>query len=326
MPRPKLAVLQEHTAELILGIIAVGSGLLIPALEEQFDSTGLAVAAVGVQITAAIYLLKYEFFSRLSNLLDERLELYNAIGKIATLDQRTDSLVMKRANEAVERCRQTLGELMIGRVRDSADTIFHLISNEIEAASSSIRAVHVGHTVDHIARWSEGHMKNYYRKNVALVGKVKVQRIFVLYRDKIINSETGKIHTSVLKVLRQQDRDKINVFVAWDGEVKEKSYIEDLVIVDERVVEYGVDAGGFVSSDWPDRDAFLNFDRRRVQEFVSQFDRLKSFAFPLAEWLEGEQGSNTGRSCSRRNYGQYRERSRRVSRMTKTRLTAGVFP
>lgn len=290
MKRPILATIQEHTAELILAIVAVGSGVLVSALEKPTNSTGLAVAAVGVQLAAAIYLLKYDILTRITDLLNERLELYSAISKISELDQHGNPLLMERATQAIERCRHTLGDLMNGRIRDSADSIFHLISDEIERAKSSISAVHVGYTVEHISRWNDGHMKNYYRKNVAAARRLKVVRVFVLYRKHIVDQHTGKVDQSVLAVLRQQRSDNIRVLVAWDEEVKEKSYLEDLVIIDDRVVEYGIDAGGFVSSEWPDREAFLSFDPQRVKEFLSRFKRLESFSAPLEEWIVANPG------------------------------------
>lgn len=284
--KSRFTVLQEHTAELVLGIIAIITAVLVAYLGTPANSVSLAVAAVGIQIAAALYLLKYQIFSRLSELLDERLELYDAISKIATLDQRSDYLLLGRANQAVEKCRRTLAELMNGRVRDSADSIFHLLSEEIRKASYQIRAVHVGHSVGHIERWSEGHMRSYYKLNAATAKRLKFERIFVLYRDEVIDPQAGKVYLSVLNVLKRQYIDGIKVFVAWDTEVKEKSYIQDWVVVDDRVAEYGIDAGGFVSSDWPDREAFLSFDKRRIQELTSRFERLQSFSSPLEDWLE----------------------------------------
>jgi hypothetical protein len=261
--------LHAHISEFVLGSLSFLIGIGFIFTKGKDEPEGYIIAAVGLQITIALFLLKSEIHSK----LDEKLELYRLLSGIHHPE------LLDQGHEVIENCKESLRQLANGKYRDRADRIFYSIADKIANARKEVLAVHVGWTVTHIEAWNSPHMARYYEKNKEAVKRgVKVKRIFILFKETLWNSETDCLDESVSRVLNRQQRDGIDVLVVWNHDVEEKTYIQDWVMVDAKWVEYGAEAGGFVSSGWSHKDAVLSVNSHKLRTYFNKFKRLEGYA------------------------------------------------
>lgn len=275
--------LRAHVSEFILGLTSFILGLLFILIKGQDEPVGYIIAAVGLQLSTALFLLKNEIYSK----LDEKLEVYRLLGAIHYPE------LQEHAHEAIENCKTSLRQLAEGKIRNRADLIFHSIAEKVMNAKREVLAVHVGWTVKHMEAWNDPHMSNYYEVNLNAVKRnVRVRRIFILHRGELVNPETDKLYEGVTQVLNKQKQDGIDVMIAWDHVIEEKGIIQDWIMIDKEWVEYGMDAGGFVSRGWSDKDAFLSVNPRKLKEYRNKFRMLERYT---AKWSsEGTKHLSSG--------------------------------
>ncbi len=287
MARSPIAVVRQHVAEIVLAVEAIITASAMTQLSGEQHLVAVAVASVGIQIATAVFFLKHEVFTRLSEILDDRLQVYADFFRIAARDTSNDddSLLVVRAKEAIQQCQSTLAGLAEGRIRDRAEIIFNLLSGEIEAAREQIRAVHVGYTLEHMTAWNLPYMLNYCHKNCEAAKRdVGVERLFVLYKETALDSN-GDLRKEIANVIAHQEACGIEVLVAWDSDITDKGNIQNLVVIDKRLAEYDMDPGGFVSPNFPFREAYIHFDSPNVRQWTERYERLKACSLNLAEWL-----------------------------------------
>jgi hypothetical protein len=276
--------IRQHAFEFILGILSALVGLAVAFVKGSPE--GYIIAAIGLQVAAALYKIKTEIHTKVG----DKLEVYSLMEKIQ------DPILGGHARTAMENCKGSLKQLTEGKIRDRADLILHSIIEMISQARSEVLAVHVGRTVEHISKWQTSvHMRTYYTKNLeALSRGVKVQRIFILSEEHLCDpvgdglNREDRLCKAVVEVLDQQWQDGIDVYCAWESDILQTDFSLDMIVVDEKWVEYGMGAGGFVGSEWmSNKYAFLSANKTDIEEHVKEFNLLKTYA---NEWkVRGKQ-------------------------------------
>lgn len=271
--------LKQHIPELIVGMFSIVTSLATVIIRGRDDLLAYIVALIGCQLTIAVSLLKSEMdskFERLSNVMNQRLELYSVFSKI------TYPGLRQRAAETIDNATEVLKKLADGIVEDRADRIFHLLADAILEARSEILAVHVVRTLPDIAAWNRPPMSFYYKRIVEAVRrKVKAKRVFILFKTAL-DPHTGP---EVRKVLQQQKQDGIEVLVLLEELFNDKSYIKDLAVIDRKVAEYSLGERDFVSNNPVNRIAYFTVDRDDVERYVETFNILERSAVELDKWL-----------------------------------------
>ncbi|HEX2205526.1 MAG TPA: hypothetical protein VHG91_19600 [Longimicrobium sp.] len=299
-----VAALQPYLLEFVMAAASVIVGLLFVAIRGKEDPIAYATAILGLQITATTAVLKHEIHTKLEEYrrdaneraakllegvdgrLRDQLEIYRLAGRVATRWGGKHDIILSQTSAVLDTCRQSLLNLSDGKIGDRAEVVFHLLTDLLGQCQEELFAVHIGRGVQHVAAWKQPHMANYYAENVAAKKRgVRVQRIFVLAHQQVIDPAIQRVDRRVLDVLQQQADDGIEVFVAWDYEVQESNLVQDWVIVDSHYVEYGVEAGGFVTSEWASKQAFLSVNEVKVKQFRAKFKRLKRYAHTYQQWV-----------------------------------------
>ena len=198
------------------------------------DKIGLSAQAyipisIGFLITAAAALLKKEMLEH----IDSNSRIQTLLNKLEHED------LHKRGVEVVEACEEELEELSRGIISAGAADLFRIMTDLANRAQKRIHATHVSLEISDIYNWEENQgLRNYYQANIhALERNVKIERLFLIKKDRIIDRSNGQvINQRAIDIMKDQQKHGIKVFVTWLESVTEPQLVEDFIIFDNEEV------------------------------------------------------------------------------------------
>lgn len=206
-------------------VITVGLAWLGSLL--NFPSEAVISASVGIAVATYIWAMKWEFKRE----LQDKLDLYTLLENIE------DDDLHKRGQSAINKCKAELENLSKGILHLESGQLFRYLVQITQSAKRHIRTTHIGLDDKYIEILETAGEKQWYQQNVNLVEQgVTFERLFILSRDIAIDTNTGKLKSSIQKVIDRQKQDKIKVLVVWQEEIDTPELIQDFVIVDNKVV------------------------------------------------------------------------------------------
>lgn len=293
--------LRRHISELALGIIFLPLGLMLVETGNHKVVRGYIAALVGGHITIILFRRK----SRKSHAGDSNeTEVQENVKQTKTEPKQMRKDTMKiyihwkrikhsklrdLARDEIYRCKRYVKQLKEGKIEDRAYRIFATLPDEINKAKC-VRAVHVVRKEGDIKTWFQEPMARYQEhiKKVAQEeSKTQVERIFILSRNLIAHPQ---MLSAVREIMERQRADGIKIMVVWEDVVKDRSLVENWVVIDDRVVEYGSEAGECSCNDWLNREVTLSYNDMEAKFYYQKFEFLKAFAKQLDKWL----ADNTG--------------------------------
>ncbi|KPA15645.1 membrane protein [Candidatus Magnetomorum sp. HK-1] len=149
----------------------------------------------------------------------------------------------------------------------------------------NILATHAAHEhIDYLYGWEDIiPLKNYFAENIKAINRgVNIERIFIIMRDAIFDSQTSTIKNErALKILRDHEDAGIHVYITWfENILLNKNMISDFIIFDKFTVEsHDIPAGGLY---------YQVTIRRNVNEIIKyteRFNEIKNSGLPLKKAL-----------------------------------------
>ena len=173
------------------------------------------------------------------------------------------------------------------KIEGSVVEVFGILSEYISAAASYIFAVHVIRMQEDIDTWKHFPVNSYYQKMVQAVDRKvpQVERIFILYKNETTGLAQGYLKHDVRELLVKQKADGIHVKVILEDEIDNRSYIQNWIVIDDKVVEHSSSAMDFAGPYWANRRTELTTSRFEIRKYTERFLRLESYARELDDWL-----------------------------------------
>jgi hypothetical protein len=191
--------------------------------------------------------------------------------------------------EVVQECEDVLKDLSRGIIRAGSAEIFKIPAELTDRTRHHIQATHLAPDISYIYNWEENQgLANYYQANLRAVGrKVRIERLFLLRKEDLIDKSTGQIMSPrALKIMEEHRKQGIIVFVTWLESVADPELIEDFIIFDDEevAVQYPMMQGNY-------HRTLTLYGPVSVRTYKQRFAALKVLGQSLDKLLD--QGTST---------------------------------
>jgi hypothetical protein len=250
---------------LCAGLIGLGVDLL------KIPSVAYLPVIFGFLITAAASLLKVELMERIDH--DSRIQ--------SLLNQIESEDLHKRGIEIVQECEYALENLLHGIIQGRSAELSKVLVERANHTRHLLQATHLAPNPASMYVW-EDHQgtANYYQANIqALKRGVTIERLFLLWKKDVIDSNTGQvIDPRIMKIMHDHQDNGIEVFVTWLESLVDPESAEDFIIFDDEEVELSSMMTEKVHS-----RLLMMHKPVSIRMYKSRFAELKALGQPLSQ-------------------------------------------
>ena len=215
------------------------------------------------------------------------LETYNSLSKLYQSLNNMDDPFKEFIGKQLDNLNYVIERACERKIEGSVVEVFGILSKFISAAESHICAVHVIRMQEDIDTWKHFPVNSYYRDIVQAVERKvpRVERIFILYKNETTGLAQKYLRHDVRELMLRQKADGIQVKVILEDEIDNRSYIQNWIVIDDKVVEHSSSASDFAGPYWANRKTELTTNRFEIGQYTEKFLRLESSAKELGVWL-----------------------------------------
>jgi len=274
-----LSFFRQHVTTLLTALVTIALSFSSDFLLDLPREITWLTFFVGSIITLAATLVEIRLVEIASSEISRKLEIYGLLEKL----EKDDTLRL-RAMEIIDTCQAELENLTKGILRLEGGEFYRYVTEKMKTASRYVQAIHVALELSDMYIWeSEQGVINYYRVNVeAVQRRVTIERIFVLQKEKVINTANGQIiDLKTIEIMRQQKRDGINVIIVWIESMSENVFGEEFMIFDGKEVQVN-------HPRLHDRYYNLSIIRKPsdVRSYRNKYSKLRAVGVPIDEFLK----------------------------------------
>lgn len=232
---------------------------------------------LGFLIASSVLLLKREVLKR----IDSRLKLYEILWNIE------DEELREIGARAIQKCKIQLENIAKGHIELDGDEFYQYIITKMKSAKSHVSAIHIATDKHGMLLWTkDSGIRKYYTENKRAINarKVKIERLFILKRNIVINSKTKRLDNSIISILQEQIQDGIEVEIKLINSLDDISIENEFMIYDHEEVQTNYPKTNEKSS-----KLFISRNKTIVKDYQTAFDKLKASCEPLSEFLKTNQ-------------------------------------
>lgn len=267
--------------EIVFAVIAGAIGVIA-----DYFGIGMAIylpISFGFLIASSALLLKREISAQ----IDEKFEIYQILSRIS--DDKSRDI----GHKTIEKCKSDLKDIEAGNLKLEKEEFYQYIIKSVDSAKKHVSAIHVALDEQGMFLWKKDPaIMKYYQANKRAANRgVNIERIFVLKRELIISREDGKLNQNIVDIMQEQSDDHITVELKLIDSPNDM--LHEFMIYDEDEVQKN-----FVSLDGKYNGLSVNRNKAIVEEYKQHFERLKTSAQSLDEFLKEFDKSNIHKSIS----------------------------
>ncbi len=160
-----------------------------------------------------------------------------------------------------------------------------MLSKLIGGATIQVLAVHLVKKLEDITAWKSPQLLDYYRANQKAAKRIRVRRIFILFKNELISSQTPLLDSKVLEIMKEQKNCQIDVRVAWNDLIP-ADLCSDYLVIDRNIIKSGFPTGGY--SNWIEVNQIssISFSANQTQEYIDKFNETVQYSEPLENWIK----------------------------------------
>lgn len=171
------------------------------------------------------------------------------------------------------------------RIEDRESSIQALLSKLIGSATIQVLAVHLVKNLEDITAWKSPQLLDYYRANQKAAKRIKVRRIFILFKNELLSNQSPLLDSKVLEIMKEQKDFQIDVRVAWNDLVP-ANLCSDYLVVDRNIIKSGFPTGGYNNWMEVNQISSISFSAPQAQEYIDKFHELVQYSEPLEAWIK----------------------------------------
>lgn len=240
--------------------------------------------SIGAIITVTITLLEQKLLDSISDEISRKIELYQILGKIE--DPELYQLALNTISESIEKLRNYEQGIV-------PSTEHSYISSRLSKCKKIYQATFWAATIQSLYNVEDrSSAVNYYEANFEAVKRgIKVERIFLLSKDDILDADGKFANQKALRIISRQQSEGINVRIIWLESLKDivasSELYQDIAIIDEK--EVSVQLHGVGNS----RPGILLVKREsKVRDYQKIYEKLWKLSRSLNDVLEQHPASN----------------------------------
>ena len=280
-----IAKLGKYLLAIIGALVTISLSLISDFVLKLPKEITWLTFSIGAIITVTITLLEQKLLDSVSDEISRKIELYQILGKIE--DPELYQLALNTISESIEKLRNYEQGIV-------PSTEHSYISSRLSKCKKIYQATFWAATIQSLYNVEDrSSAVNYYEANFEAVKRgIKVERIFLLSKDDVLETDGKFANQKALRIISRQQSEGINVRIIWLESLKDivasSELYQDIAIIDEK--EVSVQLHGVGNS----RPGILLVKREsKVRDYQKIYEKLWKLSRPLNDVLEQHPASNT---------------------------------